>query len=55
MTRLCESINSILKQKSGEIWSVSPHESVYEAIEKMADKGVGALLVISEGELVLGA
>jgi len=52
MTRLCESINSILKQKSGEIWSVSPDESVYEAIEKMADKVVGALLVISEGELV---
>jgi CBS domain-containing protein len=45
-------INSILKYKGGEIWSVSPDHSVYEAIEKMADKGVGALLVISAGELV---
>ena len=50
--RLLDTINSVLKQKVGEIWSVSPDQSVYEAIEKMADKGVGALLVISEGELV---
>jgi CBS domain-containing protein len=50
--RLHDTVNSILKQKGGEIWSVSPDQSVYEAIEKMADKGVGALLVISEGDLV---
>jgi signal-transduction protein with cAMP-binding, CBS, and nucleotidyltransferase domain len=47
-----DTINSILKHKGGEIWWVSPDQSVYEAIEKMADKGVGALLVISEGKLV---
>jgi CBS domain-containing protein len=46
-----DTINSILKHKGGEIWSVSPNQSVYEAIEKMADKGVGALLVISEGKV----
>jgi CBS domain-containing protein len=50
--KLRDTINSILKQKAGEVWSVSPDQSVYEAIEKMADKGVGALLVISDGELV---
>ena len=47
-----DTISSILKHKGGEIWSVSPAQSVYEAIEKMADKGVGALLVISEGEVL---
>jgi CBS domain-containing protein len=47
-----DTIESILKYKGGEIWSVAPDHSVYEAIETMADKGVGALLVISEGELV---
>jgi CBS domain-containing protein len=50
--RLRDTINSILKHKGGEIWSMSPDQSVHEAIEKMADKAVGALLVISEGELV---
>lgn len=45
-------ITSILKYKGGEIWSVSPDDSVYEALQKMADKEVGALLVISGDELV---
>lgn len=50
--RLRDTIDAILKHKGGEIWSMSPDQSAYEAIEKMADKEVGALLVISEGELV---
>src|SRR6266436_171077 len=50
--RLNDTIGSILKQKEGEIWSIAPDQSVYEAIEKMADKGVGALLVIAQSELV---
>jgi CBS domain-containing protein len=50
--KLTAKVDSILKQKNGEVWSVSPDQSVYEAIEKMADKAVGALLVIAQGELV---
>ena len=50
--RLTDTINSILKRKGSEIWSVTPDQSVYEAIEKMAETGVGALLVISESKLV---
>lgn len=52
MTRLADTIDSILNQKSAALWSVSPDQSVYEAIEKMADTGVGALVVIHEARLV---
>ena len=52
MTKFSDSVESILKQKPGNVWSISPDRSVYEAIQEMADKQVGALLVMSEGALV---
>ncbi len=52
MIKITGTISSILKRKGREIWSVTPDQTVYEAIEKMADKAVGALLVISDGKLI---
>ena len=51
--QLSDTIRSVLNSK-GENWvlSVSPDQSVFEAIEKMAKYGVGALLVISGDKLV---
>ncbi len=49
---LSDMVRFILKEKGHEIWSVTPEDWVYDAIELMADKHVGALLVISEGKLV---
>src|SRR2546425_4432491 len=49
--KLIEMVTTILKRKGPEVFSVPPHASVYEAIEMMADKHVGASLVISEGKL----
>ncbi len=46
-----ETIGSVLSSKGRELWSVAPTATVYEAIEKMSEKGVGALLVMSEGRL----
>ena len=47
-----ETVASILRQKGHEVWSVSPDASVYEAIEMMADRSVGALLVLAGDTLV---
>jgi len=52
MMKLSDSVDLILKAKPGDVWSISPDQSVYEAIREMADKQVGALLVISAGTLV---
>ncbi len=51
MLRLNDKVSSVLKGKGREIWSVNPEQTVYEAVAKMADAGVGALLVISAGKL----
>jgi CBS domain-containing protein len=49
---LVDTVRSVLKQKGQDIWFVSPNVWVYDAIETMAEKHVGALLVIAEGKLV---
>lgn len=45
-------IDAILGQKGSEIFSVSPDSTVYEAIELMAQKNVGALVVVENGTLL---
>ncbi|MBA2411651.1 MAG: CBS domain-containing protein [Burkholderiaceae bacterium] len=45
-------IDAILNQKSGEIWSISPDATVYDAIAMMAEKNIGALVVVQEEQLV---
>ncbi len=50
--KLVDTIRSVLRRKGGDIWSIGPGATVYEAIEMLADKGIGALLVMAEGRLV---
>jgi len=52
MIKVSGTVSSVLKRKGSEVWFVTPDQTVYEAIERMADKAVGALLVISDGKLV---
>jgi CBS domain-containing protein len=49
MKRVCD----LLRDKGRNIWSLTPDATVYEAIDQMAQKGVGALLVM-EGERLVG-
>ena len=49
---LVDTVRLVLKQKDQNVWSVSPDACVYDAIEIMAEKYVGALLVVSEANLV---
>jgi CBS domain-containing protein len=43
----------VLEEKqSGDIFGTRPDASVYEALEMMAEKNVGALIVLDEGRLV---
>jgi CBS domain-containing protein len=49
---MVNTIATVLEQKGTTVWSVPPRASVYEAIEQMAQRSVGALLVIDEGQLV---
>jgi CBS domain-containing protein len=51
--RTNDTIGTVLRGKSGSrILSISPEQSVYEAIERMAEYDVGALLVIANHRLV---
>lgn len=46
-----ETVRSMLRHKGSDIFWLSPEATVYEAVAMMADKGVGALLVLSGGKL----
>ena len=49
---LNDPLRLLLKQKGYAVWHVSPEACVYDAIELMAEKYVGALMVVAEGKLV---
>src|SRR4051812_32414105 len=44
-------VSAILGQKPREIFSVAPDATVYDAVKLMADKNVGALLVMEGAKL----
>lgn len=46
-------IGDILKHKGHQVWSIHPDATVFEAIQKLAEKNVGALLVM-EGDRLVG-
>jgi CBS domain-containing protein len=48
-----DTIELVLKSKGeGKVLSIEPEQSVYEALKKMAEHDIGALLVLSKSKLV---
>lgn len=45
-------VTEILKTKGHDVWTVSPDSTVYDALQVMADKNVGALMVLERDEVV---
>jgi CBS domain-containing protein len=45
------SIRQLLEIKGSDVWSISPEASVYDALLLLAEKNIGALLVLQEGEI----
>jgi len=49
--RVLDTVALILKKKSSDVWSVPSDATVYFAMKMMADKDVGALLVMENNQL----
>ena len=45
-------VKELLQEKGGHIFSIEPDASVYEALRIMAEKDVGALVVMKRGEMI---
>ncbi len=44
-------VKQILDHKGSQVWSISPDAMMFEALKLMAEKEVGALLVLEEGKI----
>ena len=49
---MLRTIGQLLQTKGSQIWSIEPQATVYRALQIMAEKNVGALLVIDRDQLV---
>jgi CBS domain-containing protein len=47
-----DGVSAILRQKGGRVWSIGPEATVYEALERMSEEGIGALVVMKSGAIV---
>jgi CBS domain-containing protein len=45
-------VKQILDEKGRDVWTIAPEAKVFEALKRMADKEVGALLVLDKGRVV---
>jgi CBS domain-containing protein len=49
--RIIDTVGAVLSHKGSKVWTIPADATVYEAIQLMADKNIGALLVTDRGRL----
>lgn len=45
-------VSQLLRSKGNDVWSVGPETTVYDALKLMAEKNIGAVLVVSDQRVV---
>ena len=50
--KLQDTVRRILAQKDAHVHSITPHSTVYEALQKLAEHDIGALVVMQHDEIV---
>jgi CBS domain-containing protein len=53
MTKTSGTIGTVLHHKGATVWTISPQATVYDAIQLLAQKNIGALPVV-EGDKLIG-
>ncbi len=52
MVQIVKTVRTILDTKGTNVWSVSPDISVFAALQVLAEKNIGAVVVLDDNELV---
>ena len=47
-----QNISHLLQDKGADVWAVSPESFIFDGLKLMAEKNIGALLVVDSNELV---
>ena len=49
-----QAVGQLLQGKGNEVWSVAPQTTVYDALVLMAEKNIGAVIVLEADGKVVG-
>ncbi|MCK5014552.1 MAG: CBS domain-containing protein [Candidatus Omnitrophica bacterium] len=52
MGKISSAVRELLNLKGRDVWSIQPDKTVFEALKILAEKNIGALLVLDDGKLV---
>ena len=44
-------VKELLREKGSQVWTIGPQATVYEALELMATKNIGSLVVLEQGNV----